>query len=326
MKHYLGIDLDASTIKAGVINEQGALIVRESIKTRADRKAHDIVRDMAYLAQKTIESSGIAIEEIASLGVGLTGATNNSTGMITYSPDLPLRHINLRAEIRRILPLPVYIENRANCRALAEAYFGAAKDAEHSIAMNFGAQVEGGTIINRRIYSGFCRGANGLGHFILEEGGEPCVCGKAGCFSAYASETALIGEMNKMAKRRPNSLLGGMMKNADGKTSVRLLFDAIRYDDEAAKAVLDRYLGVISLGLSNIIALLMPEVLILDGGFCEADESALTLIGEAVEKRKPCLPDAEKTKIRAPEIKNDAGVTGAAVLAMVSIQDGFRGE
>lgn len=325
MKYYIGIDLDPSTIKVGIVDENGTLICKESIKTRADRKANEIVRDMAYLAQKIIETAKITMNEVLAIGIGSPGILNNDNGIMMHSPNLPLHNINLRTDFRRIIPLPVYIENTANCKALAESFMGASAGMSHSITITISKDIEGGVIINRRIYSGFNHAANGLGHFIMVEDGEPCSCGRNGCFSAYASETALISEIGRIAKRKPNSMLGEFLKNNTEKSSIRLLFDAMQYGDETAKTIVEKYIQMLSLGLSNIISLFMPEAIILDGEFCQSDPAVLPMVMEEIEKTKPYSPGVKKTQIKLAEIHHDAGIIGAAMLAMISKQDGLKG-
>jgi glucokinase len=325
MKYYIGIDLDQSTIKAGIVDQNGTLLCKESIKTRADRKANEIVRDTAYLAQKIIETSKISMNEILAIGIGSPGIMNNDSGIMTHSLNLPLQNINLRTEFRRIIPLPVYIESTANCKALAESFMGASAGMNHSITITVGNDIEGGVIINRRIYSGFNHAANGLGHFIMVEDGQPCSCGRNGCFSAYASETALISEIVKTAKRKPNSLLGEFLKNNTEKSSITLLFDAMRYGDETAKTVIEKHIVILSLGLANIISLFMPEAIILDGEFCRSDAAVLPMIMDEIEKTKPYFPGVKKTQIKSAQIQHDAEIIGAAMLAMISKQDGLKG-
>ncbi len=326
MEHYIGIDLDESYMKAGVVDEKGILLCKERIRTRADRKANEIVRDIAYLAQNVIQTSQISLDEIQAIGIASPGIPDNTAGTVMYSRNLPLHNMNIRNDIRRIMPLPVYIENNTNCKALAESLFGAAKGMEHSIILSIGADIAGGVIINRRIYSGFNHAASEMGHFILVEDGEPCSCGRNGCFAAYASETALFRDMARAAKKRPNSLLSERMKQDMGKTTVKALFEAVQDGDEAATGVMENYIHSLSLGLANIIGFFMPEAIVLDGQIGEEGDFLLQLIHEEIKRIKPYPAGIRKTQVKAAETGDDKGIVGAAMMAMLSQMDGIKGD
>ena len=326
MRHYIGINLDESYMRAGIVDETGNLVCKESIRTGADRKANEIVRDLAYLAQNVIKVSRISLDEVDAIGIGFPGIANNITGTAIHSKSLPLHNINIRNDIRRIIPLPVYIENNVNCKAFAESLFGAAKGLNHSITMTIGEDIEGGVIINRRIYGGINHTSADVGHFIIEKDGEPCSCGRNGCFSAYASETAFLREIVKTAKKRPGSLLNGRIGQTGRKVDIRTLFDAVRDGDEAAKSVADRYIHELSLGLVNIISLLMPEAIVLDGEICKEGEFLLTLIREEIEKIKPYPAGIKKTKVVIAETCEGNGIIGPAMMAMLSRMDGVKGD
>lgn len=329
MRHYTGIDLDQFNIKAGVVDENGVLIWKESIKTRADRdrKANEIVRDIAYLTQNVIAASKIPRDEIHAMGIGSPGMVNNDTGILMQPANLPLHNVNIRNDIRKIVPLPVYIENNSNCTALAESLTGAAKGMNHSVTMTIGADIKGGVIVNRRIYNGFNHAASDLGHFVIELDGEkPCRCGKNGCFASYASTMALLQDTVKTAKQNPNSLLNELIRKNIEKAGIEMLFDAMKKGDKTAKSVVDRYIHRLSIGLDSISCILMPEVIVLDGEICKEGDFILSLINEEIGNFKPCLPGGKRTRIKMSEAGDDAGIIGAAMMAKIYQMDGIRGD
>lgn len=149
MKHYVGIDLGGTNIKAGVINEAGEIISRASIKTRTSGGQMDIVLDMGRLASQVTEEAGLKQSDICAIGVGSPGTPDNITGTLIYANNLPFLHVPIRSGIRQIFDKPVYVDNDANVAALAESVAGAAQGTSHSVTITLGTGVGGGVVINR---------------------------------------------------------------------------------------------------------------------------------------------------------------------------------
>lgn len=120
MKGYIGIDLGGTNIKAGVVDKDGKILCKHSVKTGAKRSMEDIVHDMGQLALDVIVQSGLKEEDIIAVGIGSPGTPNNQKGTLVYSSNLPFRDAPLREIIGKMTRKPVYIENDANCAAMAE--------------------------------------------------------------------------------------------------------------------------------------------------------------------------------------------------------------
>lgn len=325
MKYYIGIDLDHTNIKAGVVDENGTLICKERIKTRAERKANEIVRDIAYLAQNVVENSNIPWDDIYAIGVGSTAISNNETGILKHTKNLPLNNVNIRNDIKRIVPLPVYIDNKANCTALAESITGDAKSASNSLTITIGDSIDCGVIINHRIYNGFNNTAGNIAHCVIVVDGEPCNCGRKGCFETYASMKALFRSMLKASDENPKSILAEYLKKDDGTSNLTKLINAVKIGDKTAKNVIDEYINMLAEGLVNIIGVLMPEIVVLTGDIHEGGEFLLNLIENAVERIKVQPSGVKETQIKIAGSNSDNVITGAAMMAKSSIKDGVKG-
>ena len=155
MAYYVGIDLGGTNIKAGVVDSDGNLINKLSIKTHAERTMEEIIHDMGTLAVDAIKDCGKEISDIEAIGIGSPGTPDNEEGILVYSSNLPFNMAPMRKLIRDVVDLPVYIDNDANCAAMAEAVAGAAKGTKDSVTITLGTGVGAGVIVNGRIYSGF---------------------------------------------------------------------------------------------------------------------------------------------------------------------------
>ena len=208
--------------------------------------------------------------------------------------------------------LDFYIENDANAAAYGEFLAGAGKGTDQFVAITLGTGVGGGIIIDGKIFSGSDYAGGELGHTVIRMDGEPCTCGRHGCYEAYASATALIRQTKKAMKEDLNSLMwqicGGNIDNVNGLTA----FDAWRKGDETATRVVNTYFKYISVGLANIINVFRPELVCIGGGISGEKENLTRPVNELV---KPQVYGGETRDIVVvAELGNDAGIIGAAFL------------
>ncbi len=311
--YYIGIDLGGTKIAAGLVDENGAIIHKDSVPTRREREYGDIIKDMAMISLKVVKEAGHNINEVKSIGVGSPGTPNSRDGILVYNCNLGFRNVHIRAEMQKYIDLPVFLENDANCAALAESVAGAAKDVNDSITITLGTGIGGGIIINKKIYSGFNNAASEIGHMVIVSGGVQCTCGRKGCWEAYASATALIRQTRAIAEKYPdskiNSLTGNDLSGIDAKTA----FDAAKLGDEAGKKVVEQYIEYVAEGITNAINSFSPEVVVIGGGVCKEGEYLLKPLREKVNLDIYCK-DVPQTRLRVAEMGNDAGIIGAAML------------
>ena len=324
MNYYVGIDLGGTNIKAGIVSESGDIVFKKSIKTNIESDSR-VVRDMADLARDVIAESEIDPNRILSIGIGAPGTPDNKAGVMVYANNLPFLQTPIRSVFHESLDLPVYIDNDANCAAMAESAAGAARGVANSVTITIGTGLGCGVIINGRIYSGFNQAGSEFGHTTIVRDGYPCTCGRKGCFEVYASATALIRMTMDCVKAHPDSILSEIVAAENGRASGRHAFEAMRKGDPFAKALVDDYICYLAEGLTNIINALMPEVLVVGGGVCnEGDPLMIPLIEKTMEK--PYLgPGVLKPEIRVAQMGNDAGIVGAAMMGKSCLADGMHG-
>lgn len=309
---YIGIDLGGTNIVAGVLDEQGNILHKESIKTNAQRPYEDIVRDMAELAKTAAKNAGFQPEDAQWVGVGCPGTCDPEKGSIVYANNLPFANTPLREEFQKHYSVPFYVENDANCAALGEMQAGGAKDTKNSVTITLGTGVGGGVIIDGQIMSGHNHAGAELGHMIIVADGEPCSCGNQGCWEAYASATALIRQTRQAMEQHHDSLLWEVA--GDDKISARTAFDAAKRGDAVGKQLVENYLKYVSIGLLNIITIFQPEKILIGGGVSGEGEYILQPIRDYVAAHDYCKVPEKRTKIMRAQLGNDAGIIGAGFL------------
>ena len=310
--YYLGIDLGGTTIAVGIVNEQGEILARKTVPTEVTRGEDAVIARMADAARALTDEAGIPLSEIVSVGVGSPGAIDSAAGVVVSACNLPFSNTPLAARLAALLDRPVRIENDANAAAWAEAVAGAARGTRDNIMITLGTGVGGGIVIGGRLYGGYNSYAGEFGHMIIRDGGERCACGQSGCLEAYASATALIRETRRAAAADSTSLLWQCAE--DGKFSGKTAFAAAEQGDETARAVIDRYVYDLSLGLINLIRIFQPEVLVVGGGVARAGDALMVPLRERLDGY---ITGKKATRIEAARLGDDAGIVGAALLGMM---------
>lgn len=313
--YFLGIDLGGMSIKAGICDENGTILFRDTCPTVRTEDGDRILNDMASLSLKVIAESGIDISEIEYAGIASPGSADQDNGTIIYASTLPfLNYPIVEKFIEKTGIKKVYIENDANAAAKGEATFGAAKGCKNSLFLTLGTGVGGGIIIDGKVFSGFNYSGAELGHMVIVKDGKECSCGRNGCFEAYASATALIELTKEKMMANKDSLMWNIcnhnIDNANGKTA----FDAMRQGDNIAKTVIDEYIQYLGLGVVNLINIFQPEVLSIGGGISKEGDTLIRPIQAIAEREQYSRHCDKKTIIKTAALSNDAGIIGAASL------------
>lgn len=309
----IGIDLGGTNIAAGVVNDKYEIVGRAKCKTALPRPAEAIAADMVKVAREAAADAGVSMEDIAFVGVGCPGTCNAETGLVEFSNNLGFENLPLTAMLEEQLSCPVKMDNDANVAALGEAVAGAAKDVNTCVCVTLGTGVGSGIIIDKKIYSGSNFAGAELGHTVLVMDGEPCNCGRRGCWEVYASATALIRQTEQAMAAHPDSRMHHYAATA-GRVTGRTAFDAMRDGDEVAREVVDRYIRYVGSGLVNVINIFQPEILCIGGGICNEGETLLAPLRRIIEEERYSRHSARQTRLCVAELGNDAGIIGAAAL------------
>ncbi len=315
MKYYVGIDLGGTNIAAGVINEDFEILSKAKTKTNLPRSAREICDDMVSVTIGAIESAGLNVDDIESVGIGTPGIANSDSGIIEYSCNLGFENVEMEKMFRQKLNLPVYIENDANAAAYGEYVAGAAKGAKDAVCITLGTGVGGGIIIDGKIYSGFNYAGAEIGHMVIDVDGPLCTCGRKGCFEVFSSATGLV-RMTKEAMDRNTDSIMHKMAEEYGKVSARLAFEAMRKGDKTAKEVVDKYIKYLAAGITNTINIFQPDILCIGGGVCNEGDPLLMPMKEIVEREVYTRNSPKNTEIVIAKLGNNAGLIGAAFLGL----------
>ena len=316
----LGVDLGGTNIAVGIVDENYQVVHKDSVPTQATRAPEASVDDIAMLCRRVLADKGLTLADVGGVGIAAPGTINSRDGYVVYANNLPFHQFPIVSLLKeRLGDIPTFVDNDANAAAWGEAIAGAAKGTKNSVMITLGTGVGGGIVIENKIYSGFNGAGAELGHMVIVADGEPCSCGRKGCWEAYSSATALI-RMTKQkldeceAQGRKTFMAEIVAKK--GRVTGRTAFDAKRAGDEAACEVVDTYIHYLACGIVNLVNVLRPEILSIGGGVSGEGQALLDALLPIV--RKECYGGSavEQTEIRIAALGNDAGIVGAAVLGL----------
>lgn len=306
--NYIGIDLGGTNIAAALTGEDGVILQRCGQPT--PRTPEAVADSIAALALELLARSG---EEVPYIGIGAPGTIDPAAGVITRWTNLDFNDVPLAELVSARTGLPVLLENDANCAAIGEFAAGAGKGCGSMVAITLGTGVGGGAILNGKLYTGANYAGMEVGHFVIRQGGRRCTCGRAGCFEAYCSATALIARAREAMEERPDSLLWTLAETpeqVEGKTVIQ----AAQQGDGAAGRVLAEYTEALGCGVTSLVNIFQPDVLCVGGGIANAGEVILAPVREILDREDYAKYYNKRTRLCRAELGNDAGLIGAAML------------
>ena len=302
-----GIDFGGTSVKVGVVDEDGRVRARDSLDLNPRASAGQILDNVAGCLERLLSGSRPAIR-IDAVGIGNPGFTDKSTGvLIGGCPNIPtLQGSSVQAFMAQRFGVPAFADNDATCAAGGELAFGAGRAYANFALITLGTAIGGGLVLDGRIYRGARGFAAELGHICLDCNGPWCECGSRGCFEQYASATAIVRGYAERCRKR-----GAAAENL----SARDVVQRACAGDRLAVECLEEAAGRIAQAFGTLCNILNLEACIIGGGLSQAGDVLL----EPVRRR---LADftwpviGQGVKVIAAELRNDAGILGAAAQVM----------
>jgi glucokinase len=307
----LGVDVGGTKVAVAAVD---GVRVREALEEPTVTETTEALLDgIEAVVRRMIDSVG----EPEAIGVGVPSQIEYATGTVETSVNIPLVGVALREELGGRFGVPVFIDNDANCAALAEAHI---LGEDHLVMLTLGTGVGGGVVMGGMTF----RGAHGLGaelgHMTLNPDGPPCPgnCPNRGCIEAYCSGQALERDATELATDKPGSRLARAIGD-DGKVSGPELVQAAEDGDPDARFIFDNFGRMLGVAIAGYVNVFEPDRLTIGGGLSRASHLFLErAIQEANARALPAL--LKRTRIALAEGGADAGVIGAAVLAAQEIR------
>ncbi len=280
----LAIDVGGTAIKAAIVSSEGELSGFAEFPT-----PKDLTTGLVEIAR------GFSGYEV--IGVSTAGLVDSAAGTVAFSSALEYgADAPVRAMLEAATHLPVHVENDVNCACVCEGMFGAGRDSADFVCLTYGTSIGGALFLNGGLYSGKNNLAGEIGHMVTHAFGRDCPCGQKGCYSEYASVSALV---------RQTSLLDESL--TDGRAIMR------NTDRFEVMGILDKWVDEVCVGLANVVHILNPPLVILGGGIMVEEQ-----LVDKIKTRLPhfLMPGYRDVRVERAMKGNTAGLIGAAMLAI----------
>jgi len=313
-KFIVSIDMGGTKILASVINSRKGIIAREKISTESGKSAKEYMKDIAYVTEKVIAKSGLNKNQIVSVCLGIPGSVNPYEGIIGIAPNLGIKNFNAKSNLEKLIKHKVLIENDVNLAALGIKEFGVGKKSKNLLVLSIGTGIGSGIIIKEKIYRGSNFIAGEIGHFIVDEKGPLCGCGKRGCFEALASRTAIVRNIiTDVKKHKIKSMLEKQVKSGE-RIKSKLLLSAYEKNDRVVVKRVNESAQLVGKTLGSINNLMNFDTIVLTGGVVEALGKYYVPIVKEYFKKTSLDELAKRIKILISKLLDDAAIYGGISL------------
>lgn len=314
---YVGVDVGGTKVLAGVVTSNGA-VVATARRSTPGRLVEPVVVEDAMVEAVLDVADGAPI---AAVGVAAAGFVDQAGERVMFAPHLPWRGEPVRAHLQQRWGAPVVLDNDANCAAVGEWTYGAARGTHSALMITLGTGIGSAILLDGEVHRGRNGMAGEFGHMQVVPEGLPCECGGAGCWEQYSSGKALVRFVQARAAQEETSL-----REASGGDPERItgpmVTDAAVAGDPLARAAFEevgRWLGV---GIANLVAAFDPDCVVVGGGVSDAGDLLLRPAREVLASSLVGASHRVIPPVHRAQLGPEAGLVGAAALARATLRPG----
>ena len=318
----LALDIGGTKLAAGVVDGSGRVRSFVVEATLAEQGSERGLARLFELGRRALADAGLDASEFVAVGIGCGGPLDASRGVLIAPPHLPgWRDVPVTALAEEAFGVPASLENDATAAAAGEHRYGAGAGTRNMIYLTISTGVGGGIVIDGRLYRGATGNGGELGHVTVDCNGRPCRgCGRRGCLEAYVSGTSI-------AERAQEALAASAEPSSLGRHAPLTAADvaaAARDGDSVARAVWDETVDALACGLTSIVNVFDPELVVLGGGVTGSGEQLLGPVRERV-RAETMRPAGEAASIVRSALGDHVGVVGAAAIVLERAASGAHG-
>ena len=306
---YFGVDIGGTATKIGAFEQRGTLLSKWEIKTDTSEAGSLILPNVA----EEILHYARNLSRVTAIGVGIPGPVQRG-GYVKRCVNLGWGDFNPARELAAILRgVPVFAGNDANMAAMGEYWQGSGKDADSLVFITLGTGVGGGIIIDGKMIFGSGGLGGEIGHIPVNPNETiPCNCGHIGCLDQTASATGIVRSAQRLLEK---SDAPSALRDIEPLTA-RDVVDAARRGDALAEEAFDHCMYFLGKGMAMLTNIVDPELFIIGGGVSKAGSYLVDTVSKHYNELS--VLSEKKAKIMLAKLGNDAGIYGAAKLAMDS--------
>ncbi|MFC3749673.1 ROK family protein [Paenibacillus sp. GCM10012306] len=316
MKPYIaGIDLGGTNIKAGIFDTDYHVIKEISIPTEAAKGPQHVLSRIRDALTILTTDSGVRINSIQCLGIGIPGLLDPQEGLSIFSPNFPdWEQIHIVNELEPFYDFPIYIDNDVRVNLYGEWRLGSGRGYRNLVLLTLGTGLGSGIVNDGKVMYGTSYSAGEIGHMNMYRNGRQCKCGSSGCLGRYVSAVGMVNTFKDKLDNGASSIIQNWVRNEYGSITALMISEAYDLGDPLAIEVMHETGTLLGYGLANVVNLLNPEIIIVGGGMAAAGDRLLNSVRDTVNSRALKL-SGSKCRIMQAELGSRAGTVGAALYA-----------
>ncbi|MBI5476704.1 MAG: ROK family protein [Ignavibacteriales bacterium] len=317
-KFAIGIDLGATTVKAGIVSTTGIVVDQISADAKANHGPSAVIQQISFVIQELLGKHKNS--NCIGIGIGAPGMVSAVDSFVHHPPNFTdWSRVDVGGEIRKKFKLHVEIENDANCAAVAEARFGVGVEFKNFLFVIWGTGVGGGIILNRKIFRGPNGGAGEIGHVSIDYNGRLCNCGNYGCIESYIGQRYLSQRTKEILRNIPADrtdnhlykLVGGNLN----KIEPSIISQAAELGDPIAISILEEAGTLLGAALASTMNVIDVSVVVIGGGVSAVPAFVYDAVIKSLRSRV-LKPHKDNIHVLRAKLGNTAGIIGSASLVM----------
>lgn len=264
--YLVGVELTSLYTTILLLDLKLNIIGVEKLKMTSEFTGEFTLNYIATCVNSLLAKNAIPKERLLGIGIGVLDSFDPNMGVISHPHHFPAGgwDLNIVDYLKNITDIPVLLENGTNLAALAEYRMNYWQETDNLVFVSSDIGIRCGTISQGRLVSSKSEVEDTFGHTIIDIHGRRCSCGSYGCLQAYSSLPAIREEIIRLIKRGKPSMLSDEFDNVEDIDLFHILH-ALEQNDELSLAVVEDAAYYFGIGLSNLIFLLHPEIVVFGG-------------------------------------------------------------
>lgn len=316
MKEYMiGIDLGGTNIKSAIFDTEFQTVLERSDSTEAASGPSHVLNKMINIIKEMLFELGIDQTAVRCMGMGIPGLLNPDKGLSIFSPNFPeWENIHVVNEMKSAFSFPIFIDNDVRVNLYGEWLFGAGTGHRNIVLITLGTGLGSGIVVEGTVLYGQTASAGEIGHMNMYRVGRPCRCGSSGCLGRYVSAIGMVRTFTEQLELGKMSMIQDWVGDENHQITAKMISEAYDLGDALAIEVMHETGRLLGFGLSNVINLLNPELVIIGGGMSAAGERLLNSVRDTINNHSLKL-SSQACKVVQATLGGKAGMVGAAAYA-----------
>jgi glucokinase-like ROK family protein len=314
----VGVEIGVDFFSAVLTNFTAQVLWRNRFDHAEDEPQVSLIEKTEALISEALDYGRSHGLRPLGIGLGVPGLVDTKLGKLVFAPNLHWKEIPLRLILINRFQLPVFVENEANSGAVGEYFYGAAHGKEDFIYMSTGIGLGGGIMIGGKLFKGSNGFAGEIGHITIYKGGEICGCGSRGCWETYVGPRHIIKHIRQTLEEGGSSVIKDLLDGDLSRLTVDTVVEAAKANDKIALSALQEVGIHLGVGISNLINIFNPELVVVGGTLSPASPWLIPIIQDQI-RENALQPLAETVKIIPSQLGVDSCVMGAVAIVLDDI-------